>query len=185
MLASLTVNVSFLTLDISVDSAIPSFLAKSCCDIPHLAKAALYRFLLIFAPSLPVTYQVTLLYSLMCNLSSVFQKNYCIFASAMLKWVRGDENDIRGENTQLAQGAGHPQKSKKAPIRGHILLFFSLPLCVTANNSVYLVCHRYKICLPEPLGGHGGSSYAHARGLHRAARFVRYAVFIERDGVFV
>ena len=23
----------------------------------------------------------------------------------MLKWVRGDENDIRGENTQLAQGA--------------------------------------------------------------------------------
>ncbi len=24
----------------------------------------------------------------------------------MLKWVRGDENDIRGENTQLAQGAG-------------------------------------------------------------------------------
>ena len=114
MLASLTVNVSFLTFDISVDSAIPSFLAKSCCDIPHLAKAALYRFLLIFAPSLPVTYQVTLLYSLMCNLSSAFQKNYCIFASAMLKWVRGDENDIRGENTQLAQG-GHKNSARRQP----------------------------------------------------------------------
>ena len=36
----------------------------------------------------------------------------------MLKWVRGDENDIRGENTQLAQGAGHPQKAKKPPSGG-------------------------------------------------------------------
>ena len=113
LLASPTVNVSFLTLDISVDSAIPSFLAKSCCDIPHLAKAALYRFLLIFAPSLPVTYQVTLLYSLMCNLSSVFQKNFCIFASTMLKWVRGDENDIRGENTPPWDGSGGHKNSAR------------------------------------------------------------------------
>ena len=85
-------------------------------------------------------------------------------------------------------------KSKKAPIRGHILLS-KLSRCIPtpkgggftarSDNSVYLVCHRYKICLLKPLGGHGGSSYAHARGLHRAARFVRYAVFIERDGVFV
>ena len=93
----------------------------------------------------------------------------------------------RLRDARLAAG-GHLQgipKSKKAPIRGHILLFFSLPLSITPNNSVYLVCHRYKICLLKPLGGHGGSSYAHARGLHRAARFVRYAVFIERDGVCV
>ena len=76
-------------------------------------------------------------------------------------------------------------KSKKAPIRGHILLFFSLHLSVIPNNSVYLVRNCYEICLLKPLGGHGGSSYAYARGLHRAARFVRYAVFIERDGVFV
>lgn len=80
LLASPTVNVPFLTLDINVDSAIPSSFAKSCWVIPRLAKAALYKFLLILVPSLPVTYQVTLLYPLLCNLSRVFQKNYCIFA---------------------------------------------------------------------------------------------------------
>ena len=79
----------------------------------------------------------------------------------------------------------HPQKAKKPPSGGIFYYFFCLPLCVNPNNSVYLMCHRYKICLLKSLGGHGGSSYAHARGLHRAARFVRYAVFIECDGVFV
>jgi hypothetical protein len=85
LLASPTVNVPFLTLDINVDSAIPSSFAKSCWDIPRLAKAALYKFLLILVPSFAVTYQVILLYALSYNLSSVFQKKYCIFTSAVVK----------------------------------------------------------------------------------------------------
>nr|DAW08588.1 MAG TPA: hypothetical protein [Caudoviricetes sp.] len=41
--------------------------------------------MLILVPSFAVTYQVILLYALLCNLSSVFSKKYCIFASAVVK----------------------------------------------------------------------------------------------------
>lgn len=113
-------------------------------------------------------------------------------------WKNGDGyiitasgESIRGRFRRLcakADFAGHLQgipKKQKSPHQGAYFIFFSLPLCVTPKNSVYLVRNCYEICLLKPLGGHGGSSYAYARGLHRAARFVRYAVFIERDGVFV
>ena len=100
--------------------------------------------------------------------------------------ITASGESIRGRFRRLcakADFAGHlqgiPKKQKSPRLKpGGVS-------SATPNNSVYLVCHRYKICLPEPLGGHGGSSYAHTRGLHRTARFVRYAVFIERDGVFV